>query len=74
MRRNARIESILQQILLEMRILDNSDFKWTPDPTILLDGKWAINPEYQRVIQLQKDLLWELITQNSAGESERRFK
>lgn len=74
MKRNFKIERILEQMLKEMWALSEEEFKWTPEPTIKIDGKWVANPEYRRVLQLQKDLLWEIMTQNAKEEQEKEDK
>ncbi len=73
-KRNVKIERLLEQFLNEMWALSEEEFKWTPEPTIMIDGKWIPNPEFKRILQIQKDLLWEIMTYNAKEEQDKKDK
>ncbi len=65
MQRNLHMEVILEEILWEIWNNDDSDFEWKPEPSIKLDDKYIINPEFRRVLQMQKDILWKKLSNNN---------
>ena len=59
MRGNPRIESSLDMIVREIWKVDDSEFKWTPEPLIELDGKLVINPDFRKALLEQKNIIWQ---------------
>ena len=58
MKNKKHIDSILEQILCEIWGSDKSDYEWTPEPMIMIDGNLVLNPEYIKAFQWQKDIIW----------------